>query len=76
MGKKSVKTLKNYYIRKIKQNKKRFAGLASISHGIFSVPIDWMDGVDTPGILKIPTAKNLLVSDLETEEAMKIYNVC
>ena len=35
MGKKSVKTLKIYKTRKIKQNKKRFADLASISHGIF-----------------------------------------
>ena len=35
VGKKSVKTLQIYYIRKIKQNKKRFAGLASISQGIF-----------------------------------------
>ncbi|GFT16849.1 hypothetical protein NPIL_244611 [Nephila pilipes] len=26
-----------------------------------------MDGVDTPGILNTPTAKSLLVSDLETE---------
>ena len=34
-GKKSVKTLKNYKTRKIKQNKKSFADLASISHGIF-----------------------------------------
>ena len=35
VGKKSVKTLKNYKTRKIKQNKKRFADLVSISHGIF-----------------------------------------
>ena len=35
VGKKSVKTLKNYKTRKVKQNKKWFADLASISHGIF-----------------------------------------
>ena len=33
-GQKSVKTLKNYKTIKSKQNEKRFADLASISHGI------------------------------------------
>ncbi|GFU48224.1 hypothetical protein NPIL_518591 [Nephila pilipes] len=37
---------------------------------------NWMDGIDTPGILNIPTAKSLLVSDLETEQAMETCNVC
>ncbi|GFT18905.1 hypothetical protein NPIL_581941 [Nephila pilipes] len=31
-----------------------------------------MDGTDTPGILNIPTAQSLLVSDLESEEAWKL----
>ncbi|GFS98431.1 hypothetical protein NPIL_659911 [Nephila pilipes] len=34
---------------------------------------DWMDGIDTPWILNIPTAKNLLVLDLE---AMETCDVC
>ncbi|GFX65052.1 hypothetical protein TNCV_451901 [Trichonephila clavipes] len=39
--------------------------LAGSHHSILT---DWMDGIDTPGILNIRTAKSLLVSDLETEE--------
>ncbi|GFU09816.1 hypothetical protein NPIL_318891 [Nephila pilipes] len=41
-----------------------------------SIPIDWMDGIGTPVILNISRAKSLLVTDLETEEAMETCNVC
>ncbi|GFW21550.1 hypothetical protein TNCV_4280671 [Trichonephila clavipes] len=34
-----------------------------------SIPTDWMERIDTPGVLNIPKAKSLLVSDLETTEA-------
>ena len=62
MGKKSIKTLKNYRTRKIKQNRKRFADLASISHGFFfkirkkiikKKPTDGVDANDLAGNMQM-----------------------
>ena len=50
--------------------------MIALGGSYLSVPTDWIDGIDTPGILNIPTANSLLLSDLETEEIMKICNVC
>jgi hypothetical protein len=36
-----------------------------------SVSTDWMDRIDALGISNIPITRSMLVSNLETEEAMR-----
>ncbi|GFT61976.1 hypothetical protein NPIL_352651 [Nephila pilipes] len=47
--------------------------MAALCGSHLSILTDWMDRIDTPRILNIPTAKNLLVLDLEI---METCNVC